>query len=169
MFLKEISPGCSLEGLMLKLKLQYFGHLMRRADSFEKDPDAGKDWRQEKKGTTEDEMVGWHHKLNAHEFQQTPGNSEGQGSLASCSPWESQRVRQDWVTERQYTIGETVNCCSRYGNSMEASQKTNNRIPYDPVILLLDIYLKKTKTLIWKDTCTPTITWSLFRKTNVWK
>ena len=58
--LKEISPGCSLEGLMLKLKLQYFGHLMQRPDSFEKDPDAGKDWRQ-KKGTTEDEMVGWHH------------------------------------------------------------------------------------------------------------
>ena len=48
---------------MLKLKLQYFGHLMQRPDSFEKDPDAGKDWRQ-KKGTTEDEVVGWHHWLN---------------------------------------------------------------------------------------------------------
>ena len=59
--LKEISPGCSLEGLMLKLKLQYFGHLMRRADSFGKDPDAGRDWGQEEKGTTEDEMAGWHH------------------------------------------------------------------------------------------------------------
>ena len=58
--LKEISPGCSLEGLMLKLKLQYFGHLMRRVDSLEK-TDAGKDWGQEEKGTTEDEMAGWHH------------------------------------------------------------------------------------------------------------
>ena len=58
--LKEISPGCSLEGLMLKLKLQYFGHLMRRVDSLEK-TDAGRDWGQEEKGTTEDEMVGWHH------------------------------------------------------------------------------------------------------------
>ena len=59
--LKEIiSPGCSLEGLMLKLKLQYFGHLMRRVDSLEK-TDAGRDWGQEKKGTTEDEMAGWHH------------------------------------------------------------------------------------------------------------
>ena len=57
--LKEISPRCSLEGLMLKLKLQYFGHLMRRADSLGTDPDAGKDWGQEEKGTTEDEMVGW--------------------------------------------------------------------------------------------------------------
>ena len=66
--LKEISPGCSLEGLMLKLKLQYFGHLMWRADPFEKDRDAGKDWGQEGKGTTEDEMVGWHHQLDGHGF-----------------------------------------------------------------------------------------------------
>ena len=57
--LKEISPGYSLEGLMLKLKLQYFGRLMQRADSFEKTlPDVGKDWRQEEKGMTDDEMVG---------------------------------------------------------------------------------------------------------------
>ena len=58
--LKEISPKCSLEELMLKLKLQYLGHLMQRADSFEKTLIAGKDWRQEEKGTTKDEMVGWH-------------------------------------------------------------------------------------------------------------
>ena len=61
--LKEISPGCSLEGLMLKLKLQNFGYLMPRADSLEK-TDAGRDWGQEEKGTTEDEMVGWHHQLS---------------------------------------------------------------------------------------------------------
>ena len=67
--LKEISPGCSLEGLMLKLKLQYFGHLMRRVDSLEKDSDAGRDGRQEEKGTTEDEMAGWHHRLDGHEFE----------------------------------------------------------------------------------------------------
>ena len=58
--LKEISPGISLEGMMLKLKLQYFGHLMRRVDSLEK-TDAGRDWGQEEKGTTENEMAGWHH------------------------------------------------------------------------------------------------------------
>ena len=58
--LKAIGPEISLEGMMLKLKLQYFGHLMRRADSLEK-TDAGTDWGQEEKGTTEDEMVGWHH------------------------------------------------------------------------------------------------------------
>ena len=65
--LKEISPGCSLEGLMLKLKVQYFGHLMQRVDSFEK-TDAGRDWRQEEKGTTEDEMARWHQRLDGHEF-----------------------------------------------------------------------------------------------------
>ena len=59
--LKETCPGCSLAGLMLKLKLQYFGHLMQRTDSIWKDPNAGKDWRREEKGMTEDEMVGWHH------------------------------------------------------------------------------------------------------------
>ena len=58
--LKEINPGISLEGMMLKLKLQYFGHLMQRADSLEK-TDAGRDWGQEEKGMTEDEMAGWHH------------------------------------------------------------------------------------------------------------
>ena len=66
--LKEISPGISLEGMMLKLKLQYFGHLMQRVDSLEKN-DAGRDWGQEEKGTTEDEMAGWHHGLNGRESE----------------------------------------------------------------------------------------------------
>ena len=67
--LKEISPGISLEGMMLKLKLQYFGHLMRRVDSFGKDSDAGRDWGQEEKGTTEDEMAGCHHGLDGRESE----------------------------------------------------------------------------------------------------
>ena len=58
-----------------------------RSEVIRKDPDAGKEWRREKKGTTEDETVRWHHWLNGHEFEQTPGDSEGQGSLACCSPW----------------------------------------------------------------------------------
>ena len=66
--LKEISPVCSFEGLMLKLKLQYFGHLMRIVDSLE-DSDAGRDWGQEEKETTEDEMAGLHHRLDRHEFE----------------------------------------------------------------------------------------------------
>ena len=67
----KISPGCSLEGQMLKLKLQYCGHLMWRTSQGHhrtKDPDAGKDWGQEEKGMTDDEVVGWHHWLSGHEF-----------------------------------------------------------------------------------------------------
>ena len=154
---------------MLKLKLQYFGHLIWRADSFVKtlmlgkiegrgrrvrqrmrwldgitvksispsrhsilptcpsrtdaeaeapilwphdakgwliwkDPTAGKDWRREDKRTTEDEMIGWHHRLNGHELQQTPGVGDGQRRLACCSPWNC-RVGHDWVTEMNWT------CC----------------------------------------------------------
>ena len=68
---------------MLKLKLQYFGYLIRRTG---KDSDAEKDGRQEK-GTTEDEIVGWHHRLNGHECEQAPEDGKGQGSQACCSPW----------------------------------------------------------------------------------
>ena len=98
--LKEINPEYSLEGLMLKLKLQYFDHLMWRVGSVGKDPDSGTDWRQEEKVTTEDDMVGSHHRLIGHEFQQTVGDGEGQGNLACCSPWDC-RVGHDWAAERQ--------------------------------------------------------------------
>ena len=84
--LKEISPGISLEEMMLKLKLQYFGYLMRRVDSLEK-TDTGRDWWQEEKGKTEDEMAGWHHPLDRHEFGWTPGVGDGQGGLAWCNSW----------------------------------------------------------------------------------
>ena len=82
--LKEISPEYSLEGLMLKLKLQYFGHLMRRVDSLEKTLMLGKDWRWEKKGMTEDEMVGWHHRPNGHAAAKS-----FQPSLTLCDPIDS--------------------------------------------------------------------------------
>ena len=71
---------------MLKLKFQCFGHLMQRADSLEKTLMLIR-LRREEKGMTEDEMVGWHHQLNGHEFEQTPGMGDGQGSLACCSLW----------------------------------------------------------------------------------
>ena len=93
--LKEIGPEYSLEGLMLKLKLQYCGYLMVRTDSFEKTL-IWKDWRQEK-GTTEDEMAGWHHWLDGHDFVQALGDAEGQGSLVCCSPWVT---KESDMTER---------------------------------------------------------------------
>ena len=94
--LKEISP--ELEGLMLKMKLQYFGHLMWRTDFIGEDHDAGKDSRQEEEGMTEDEMVGWHHQLDGHECEQAPRAGEGQGGLACCSP-HGHRVRHNWASE----------------------------------------------------------------------
>ena len=101
--LKEISPGCSLEGLMLKLKLQYFGHLMQRADALEK-TDTGKNWGQEEKGTTEDEMAGWHHTwwtwvwVDSMSWWWTGRH----GVLRFMG---SQRVGHDWVTELNWLNG----------------------------------------------------------------
>ena len=100
--LKEINPEYSLEGLMLMLKLQYFGHLMQRTDSL----DAGNDWRWEEKGMTEDEMVGWHHWLDGHEFEQALGVGDEQGSLACCHPWglkESDTI--EWLNWTEVSSG----------------------------------------------------------------
>ena len=89
----------SLEGLILKLKIQYFGQpLDVKSWLIGKDPDVGKDGGQEEKGETEDEMADG---INEHEFEQTPGDSEGQGSLACCGPWGLPRVRTDLVTKQQ--------------------------------------------------------------------
>ena len=76
--------------------------------ALEKDPESGKDWRQEEKGTTEDEMVGWHYWLDGHEFEQAPGVGDEQGSLACCSPWglkESETTEQlNWLTDWTFTL-----------------------------------------------------------------
>ena len=98
--LKEISPEYSLEGLRLKWNTL--------AISYEeltclKRPWCWEDWRQEEKGTKEDEMVGWHYQLSGHEIEQIPGDGEGQGSLACCSP-RGPRVRHDLATEQQKNI-----------------------------------------------------------------
>ena len=77
LIIKENSTEYSLEGLMLKVKLQYLNWLIG------KDPDAGKDWRQKDK----DEMIGWHHRLDGHMFEWTPGIGDGQGGLACCDSW----------------------------------------------------------------------------------
>ena len=102
--LKEINPEYSLEGQMLKLMLQYFGHLMWRADSLERPLMLGKIEGRRRRGVAEDEVVGWHHQLNGHEFEQAPGIGEGEGSLACCSPWSQESQTQlsgwtDWLTD----------------------------------------------------------------------
>ena len=85
--LEEINPEYSLEGPMLKLKLQYFGHLMGRADSLEKTLMLGKIEGRKRRGRQRTKLVGSHHQLNGHEFEQTPGDSKGQRSLVCYSPW----------------------------------------------------------------------------------
>ena len=104
--LKESSPGISLEGMMLKLKLQYFGHLMRRVDSLEKTLILGGIGGQDKKGTTEDEMAGWHHRVDGSESEWTLGVGDGQGGLACCDSWgrkESDTTEQLNWTELNWT------------------------------------------------------------------
>ena len=107
--LKEISPEYSLEGLMLKLKLQYFGYLMQRTDSLEKTLMLGKTEGRRRRGW-QDEMVGWDHWPDGHGFGWTPGVGDGQGGLACCSPWghkESDMIKQlnwtelNWIISRQ--------------------------------------------------------------------
>ena len=96
--LKEINPEYSLEGLMLKLKLQYFGHLMWRTDALEKTLMLGKTEGRRRRGR-QDKMVGWHHWLDGHEFEQVPGAGGGQGSLSKCcSPWGCKESdRTEWL------------------------------------------------------------------------
>ena len=81
----------------------------------EKDPDAGKDWRQEEKGTTEDEMVGWHHQLDGHEFEQAPEVGDGQGSLECCSPWGCKEL--DMIEQLKWTD----TCCHLFNQYSQKS------------------------------------------------
>ena len=118
--LKEISPGCSLEGLMLKLKLQYFGHLMWRADSLEKTLMLGGIGGRRRRGwqRTEDEMAGWHHQLDGREFEWTPGDGDGQGSLACYDSWackESDTIeRLNWTELRVHHEKHRAECSTSW-------------------------------------------------------
>ena len=89
-----------------------------------KDPNAGKDWRKEK-GTTEDEMVGWHHRLNGHEFEQAPGVGEGQGSLACCSPWGHKE--SDMIVWLNWTDSTGASLVAQMVKNLPALQETGFR------------------------------------------
>ena len=106
--LREISPEYSLERLMLKLKLQYFGHLMRRTNSLEKSLTLGKTEGRRRRGL---QKMKWLDGItdNRHEFEQAPGVGDGQGSLVCCSPWGSQRVGYNWAIELNWL-------CSKWHN-----------------------------------------------------
>ena len=135
--IKEINPKYSLEGVMLKLKLQYFGHLIRRADSLEKTLF----WERLKAGGEWDDrgwdgwMVGWHHQLNGHEFEQALGVGEGQGILACCTG--SQRVGHDWATDWTVPTSNLLSLMSQFPWLM----KISGRIPLAMEFLLVDLSL----------------------------
>ena len=100
--LKEISPECSLEGLMLKLKLQYLATWCKELTHLRR-PWCWERLRAGEKGMTEDDMVGWHHQLNGHKFEQAPGVGDGHGTVACCNPWghkESDMTEQlNWTVD----------------------------------------------------------------------
>ena len=139
--LKEISPEYSLEGLMLNWNSNTLATWWEELTHlFGKDPDAGKDWGWEEKGMTEDEMVGWHHQLNEHEFEWAPGVGDGQGGLACCSPW-GRRVGHDWATELSWILY-VESWVLRLGNvTSHQDQRTHS-----PVLslLLCKVFVSKT-------------------------
>ena len=135
--LNEINPEYSLEGLMVKLKLQYFGHLRRRTDLAGKDPDAGKDWGQGAKRTTEDEVFGWHHQLNGREFEQALGNSEGHGHCCAAvhGVAKSRILLSNWTTHTSI------------------KNKKNREIIYDDISMKWDfIYTFQRILVTWENT-----------------
>ena len=121
--LKELNPEYSLERLMLKLKLQNFGHLMWRADSLEKSLMLWKvgGWRER---ATEDKMVGWHHWLSEHEFEQALGDSEEQGSLVGCSPWGCKESNTtEWLNWIELKLAEGA---LQTAEALQINEDTNN-------------------------------------------
>ena len=139
--IQPVHPKSSLEWLMLKLKLQYWCETPPDAKSWLiwKDPDAGKDWGQ---GMTEDEMVGWHYRLNGHEFGWTPGVGDGQGGLVCCDSWgRSQTWLSDW-TELNWILIPVWNSSSPAFHVMYSAYKFNkqgdNIQPYHTSFLILN-------------------------------
>ena len=126
--LKEISPGCSLEGLMLTIGLlDYLTPILWPPDVkswlIRKDPDAGKDWGQEEKGMSEDEMAGWHQRLDGHGFGWTPGVGDGQGDLVCCSSWDHKELDMteklnwtDWTKLKRVIMRFYETVCESFEN-----------------------------------------------------
>ena len=124
-----------IEGLMLKLKLQYFGHLIRRTDSLQKTLMLGKIGARRRRGWPEDEMVGWHHWLNGHEFNQAPGVGYGQGILVCCSPWGHKELdtteRLNWLIWKKKKKWNNLPSISQWGRTSHLRQvRPVPKLPY---------------------------------------
>ena len=134
-----------------------------------KDPDAGKDWRQKEKGTREDKMARWHHWLNRHEFEQTPGDSGGQGGLTCCSPWVTKNWTQlrDWTTTISSLPGVSW-CAPGKGNSSEGKTKsptagTSQQCEQVPTANSTEAWGKEAESKGWGREG-----WMLFRQVSDW-
>ena len=136
--LKEISPEYSLEA-ETEAETPVLWPPDEKNWVLGKDPDAGKDWRQEKRGTTEDEMVGCHHWFDGHDPEQVLGVGDGQGSLACCSPW-GRRVGHDWATELNWT--ETFIITNILPHRL---QITVSLLWHNPILTLLEISTREHK------------------------
>ena len=139
-----------------------------------KDPDAGKDWRWEEKGTTEDEMVGWHHRINGHEFEQAPGVDDGQGGLACCSPWgrkESDTTEQlNWTDWTDHVIWQLRNQRKKSESHSVASDFVNSlgqNISVGSLSLLQGIFSTQESNWVFCITGGFPINWAI-RKAHLW-
>ena len=153
--LKEINSEYSLEGLTLKLKLQYFGHLIWRVDSLKRS------WcwerlRQEEKGATEIDMVGWHHWLNGHEFEQTPGAGDGQGGLVCGNPWGCKETDMtewlNWLTDPYYGA-ETSRLISEHHHSFKLTHKIKHH-NHTPRMILNESIGRRESVGLCRNDCT---------------
>ena len=130
-----------------------------------KDPDAGKDWRQEKKGVTEDEMVGWHHWLNGHEFAQALGVGDRQGSLVWCSPWgcKSRTRLNDW-TELNWTVSQVILMCSHCWETLIFSWSTAD---WETLIYMFHsivfFHVFRLKSMFYIQNCIPKVLFSFLK------
>ena len=124
LILNEINPEYSLKGLILKLKLQYFGHMTWRANFLEKTLMVGKNEKEEK-GVTKNDIVGWYHWLNRHEFEQTLGDGEGQESLTCCSPWGheksdmTEQLNNNNIQKTKTMASDPITSCQIDGKTVE--------------------------------------------------
>ena len=131
--LRKISPEYSLE-YSAKAETPILCPPDPKNWLFEKDPDAGKDWRREENGKTEDEMVGWHHWLDGHEFEQALGVGDGQGSLVCCSPWgRKESDTTEWLNWTELCD----QCCS--GIWRQTDEQSKYPLPYGSSILAEEV------------------------------
>ena len=153
--LKEINTEYSLEGLMLKLKLQYFGWPPdAKSWLIGKDPDAGKDWRQEEKGLTENETVGWHHWFSGHESEQTPGDGEVQRSLECFSPWSgkgsdmTEWLKNNWTWRYSILQTDCLHCLWSHITLLEPNELSDTNHHVWRVFILSQNYRRFTNFIL---------------------